>query len=156
MLSFQLSAMVVRFITRRFIEDYESIERVYPFSTTIDNEVVNFEILDAAGQLVNADTKSITIIIIMQSFSFLQENECLTATLESNIRWAEVFILVYSVSDKCSFEEVNRLKFLINYNKRRRKIYKVRPRLSYYAATSLILTIIYVDRTKTNCTFPLF
>lgn len=42
--------------------------------------------------------------------------------LETNIRWAEVFILVYSVTDKCSFDECNRLKFLINYNKRRRKL----------------------------------
>lgn len=49
----------------------------------------------------------------------------MTNTLESNIRWAEAFILMYSVTDKCSFEEVNRLKFLINYNKRRRKVYKV-------------------------------
>lgn len=35
---------------------------------------------------------------------------------------------MYSVTDKCSFDECNRLKFLINYNKRRKKIgsnYKV-------------------------------
>lgn len=29
---------------------------------------------------------------------------------------------MYSVTDKCSFDECNRLKFLINYNKRRKKI----------------------------------
>lgn len=49
--------------------------------------------------------------------------------LEANIRWADAFILMYSVTDKCSFDECNRLKFLINYNKRRKKIgsnYKVR------------------------------
>lgn len=48
--------------------------------------------------------------------------------LEANIRWADAFILMYSVTDKCSFDECNRLKFLINYNKRRKKIgsnYKV-------------------------------
>jgi hypothetical protein len=50
----------------------------------------------------------------------LQESECLT--LEANIRWAEAFILMYSVTDKCSFDECNRLKFLINYNKRRRRL----------------------------------
>lgn len=43
-------------------------------------------------------------------------------TLESNIRWADAFILVYSITDKCSFDECSRLKFLINYNKRRRKL----------------------------------
>lgn len=45
-----------------------------------------------------------------------------SANLESNIRWADAFILMYSVTDKCSFDECNRLKFLINYNKRRKKI----------------------------------
>lgn len=42
--------------------------------------------------------------------------------LEANIRWAEAFLLVYSVADKCSFDDCNRLKFLINYNKRKRRI----------------------------------
>lgn len=42
--------------------------------------------------------------------------------LETNIRWAEAFILMYSVTDKCSFDECYRLKFLINYNKRRRRL----------------------------------
>lgn len=46
--------------------------------------------------------------------------------METNIRWADVFILVYSVTDKCSFEEVNRLKFLIGFYKKRKKLYKVK------------------------------
>lgn len=29
---------------------------------------------------------------------------------------------MYSVTDKCSFDECYRLKFLINYNKRRRRL----------------------------------
>lgn len=60
--------------------------------------------------------------------------------LEANIRWADAFILMYSVTDKCSFDECNRLKFLINYNKRRKKIgsnYKVR--LLEYDCVSLNL-----------------
>lgn len=64
-------------------------------------------------------------------FFALKEDECLVNALETNIRWAEAFILMYSVTDKCSFEEVNRLKFLINYNKRRRKIHKVRQTLLF-------------------------
>lgn len=46
------TAMVVRFITRRFIGEYDSSERVYTFNTTIDNEIVHFEILDSTGHLV--------------------------------------------------------------------------------------------------------
>ncbi|XP_018564210.1 ras-related and estrogen-regulated growth inhibitor [Anoplophora glabripennis] len=95
------SAMVVRFITRRYIGDYDpTLEKIYTFHTVIDNEMVCFDILDTAGQP--------------------DESECLG--LEANIRWAEAFILMYSVTDKCSFDECYRLKFLINYNKRRRRL----------------------------------
>ncbi|KAL1110292.1 hypothetical protein AAG570_008369 [Ranatra chinensis] len=95
------TALVVRFITRRYIGEYDSsLEKVYTFHTLLDNEMVYFEILDTASQP--------------------QETEYLT--LEANIRWAEAFILMYSVTDKCSFDECNRLKFLINYNKRRKKM----------------------------------
>ncbi|KAL4708800.1 hypothetical protein ACJJTC_011764 [Scirpophaga incertulas] len=95
------SALVVRFITRRFIGEYDpTLEKVYTFQTVIDNEMVYFEILDSAGD----------------------SHESEYANLESNIRWAEAFILMYSVTDKCSFDECHRLKFLINYNKRRRRL----------------------------------
>ncbi|KAG5892302.1 hypothetical protein JTB14_023482 [Gonioctena quinquepunctata] len=95
------SAMVVRFITKRYIGEYDpTLEKIYTFHTLIDNEMVYFEILDTAGQP--------------------HETECLG--LEANIRWAEAFILMYSVTDKCSFDECHRLKFLINYNKRRRRL----------------------------------
>lgn len=50
-------AMVVRFITRRFIGDYDpNLEKVYTHNTVIDNDVVLFEILDATGQM-NVSTK---------------------------------------------------------------------------------------------------
>ncbi|CAB3368174.1 Hypothetical predicted protein [Cloeon dipterum] len=95
------SALVVRFLTRRFIGEYDpTLEKMYTFNNTIDNEVANLEILDTAGQP--------------------HEMEC--PGLEANIRWADVFILMYSVTDKCSFDECSRLKFLINYNKRRRRL----------------------------------
>lgn len=51
--------MVVRFITRRFIGDYDpNLEKVYTHNTVIDNDVVLFEILDATGQM-NVSTKQI-------------------------------------------------------------------------------------------------
>lgn len=42
-------AMVVRFITRRFIGEYDTRECFYNFNTIIDNEMVSFEILDSCG-----------------------------------------------------------------------------------------------------------
>lgn len=126
-LSLSLVAMVVRFITRRFIGEYDSAERIYKYeNAVIDNEIVNFEILDSAG-LTNqvSGLFNATHAHFYLKYYFAQENsienECHINQMEGNIRWADAFILVYSITDKCSFEEVNRLKFLINYNKRRRK-----------------------------------
>lgn len=43
--------MVVRFITRRYIGDYDpTLEKIYTFHTVIDNEMICFDILDTAGQ----------------------------------------------------------------------------------------------------------
>lgn len=43
--------MVVRFITRRYIGEYDpTLEKIYTNQTVIDNEMVYFEILDTAGQ----------------------------------------------------------------------------------------------------------
>lgn len=49
---FSITAMVVRFITRRFIGEYDpNLEKIYTYSTLIDNECVLFEILDATLQI---------------------------------------------------------------------------------------------------------
>lgn len=46
-----VSALVVRFITRRYIGEYDpTLEKVYTFHTLMDNEMVYFEILDTAGE----------------------------------------------------------------------------------------------------------
>ncbi|KAK8726205.1 hypothetical protein OTU49_010421 [Cherax quadricarinatus] len=95
------SALVVRYITRRYIGEYDPcLERIYPHMAVIDGETLALEILDSAGQSHETDS----------------------VRLEANIRWADVFVLMYSVTDKCSFDDCNRLKFLINYNKRKRRI----------------------------------
>lgn len=45
-------AMVVRFITRRFIGEYDpNLEKIYTCQTTLDKEQIQFDILDATGQL---------------------------------------------------------------------------------------------------------
>lgn len=54
-------AMVVRFITKRFIGEYDSQERIYNFNAVIDNETVNFEILDSCG--INNQVGFLTIYL---------------------------------------------------------------------------------------------
>ncbi|CAL4065870.1 unnamed protein product, partial [Meganyctiphanes norvegica] len=94
-------SLVVRYITRRYIGEYDpSLEKIYPHTALVDQETVAFDILDSAGVSHESDS----------------------VRLETNIRWADLFLLMYSVTDKCSFDDCNRLKFLINYNKRKRRI----------------------------------
>lgn len=46
-----ISALVVRFITKRYIGEYDpTLEKMYSFHTVIDNDMVYFQILDTAGQ----------------------------------------------------------------------------------------------------------
>ena len=45
------TAMVVRFITRRYIGEYDpNLEKIYTYCTYLDNDCVQFDILDATGQ----------------------------------------------------------------------------------------------------------
>ncbi|KAG7473624.1 hypothetical protein MATL_G00097830 [Megalops atlanticus] len=86
------TAMTVRFITKRFIGEYDpTLETIYRHEMSIGGEVVHFEILDTAGQ----------------------EEDALL--IEEKIKWGDGFIIVYSVTDRCSFDEVMRLCFLINH-----------------------------------------
>ncbi|MEE6499363.1 hypothetical protein FKM82_003423 [Ascaphus truei] len=85
-------ALTVRFITRRFIGDYDpTLEMIYRHTAAIDGEFIHFEILDTAGQ----------------------EEDSLQ--IEEKIKWGDGFAVVYSVTDRCSFDEVMRLCFLINH-----------------------------------------
>ncbi|XP_041353933.1 ras-related and estrogen-regulated growth inhibitor-like [Gigantopelta aegis] len=92
------SAFTVRFITRRYIGEYDPLlEKVYCCTKLVDGEQVLFELLDTARK---------------EGYTRLEEN----------IKWADAYILMYSVADQCSLNECSRLKFLINcYSKPHRK-----------------------------------
>ncbi|XP_018055258.1 PREDICTED: ras-related and estrogen-regulated growth inhibitor-like isoform X2 [Atta colombica] len=79
------SAVVVRYLTRRYIGEYSSTsDFLYRHSVTIDNVTTEVEILDT---------------------SRCEENGC----LYSHIRWGEAFVVVYSVTCKRSFQEARGL-----------------------------------------------
>lgn len=61
------------------------------------------------------------VTFVMRFSSILKEHEHL---LEADLRRADAFIIMYSVTDKCSFDDTSRLKFLITYAKRRKKMGK--------------------------------
>nr|XP_033808022.1 ras-related and estrogen-regulated growth inhibitor isoform X1 [Geotrypetes seraphini] len=92
------SALVVRFLTKRFIWEYDpTLESTYRHQATIDDEVVSMEILDTAGQ----DD---------------------AVQREGHVRWGEGFLLVYDITDRGSFEEVLSLKNLLDEIKKPKNV----------------------------------
>ena len=68
------TALVVRFITRRYIGEYDPmLEKVYTFHTLMDNEMVYFEILDTAEQPhVSITTHVLKIMFVSQTLFLYQ------------------------------------------------------------------------------------
>ncbi|XP_014469314.1 PREDICTED: ras-related and estrogen-regulated growth inhibitor [Dinoponera quadriceps] len=88
------SALAVRFATRRYIGEYDcTTERIY----RVDNQLgCSWEIADPPGYPA--------------------------ASTEPKLRWADAIVLVYSVTDRVSFEETSRLRFLVSHARRGRKV----------------------------------
>ncbi|KAH9489160.1 Ras- protein R-Ras2 [Bulinus truncatus] len=77
------SALTIQFIQSYFVTDYDpTIEDSYTKQCVIDNHVARLDILDTAGQ---------------EEFSAMREQY---------MRSGEGFLLVYSVIDRSSFEEI--------------------------------------------------
>ncbi|KAG7497966.1 ras-related and estrogen-regulated growth inhibitor [Solea senegalensis] len=92
------SALVVRFLTRRFIWEYDpTLESTYRHQANIDDEVVTMEILDTAGQ------EDIQL-------------------KEGHMRWGDGFIIVYDITDRGSFEEVAPLRNLLEEVKKPKNV----------------------------------
>ncbi|XP_056407521.1 ras-related and estrogen-regulated growth inhibitor [Hyla sarda] len=92
------SALLVRFLTKRFIWEYDpTLESTYRHQTTIDDEAVAMELLDTAGQ---EDP--------------LQR--------EGHIRWGEGFIIVYDITDRGSFQDVMTFKNLLDEVKKPKNV----------------------------------
>jgi small GTP-binding protein len=79
------SALTIQFIQSHFVEEYDpTIEDSYRKQAVIDDEVAVFDILDTAGQ---------------EEFSAMREQYMYSG---------EGFLLVYSITDKRSFEDIHR------------------------------------------------
>ncbi|KAM9829212.1 ras-related and estrogen-regulated growth inhibitor [Syngnathus typhle] len=89
------TALCVRFMTKRFIGEYDHKKEVtYRCCRLVDQEAVDLEILDTASK------------------------ENCAPSLEASIRWADGFLLLYSITHRKSFLAVSRLKRLIDQTKR--------------------------------------
>lgn len=77
------SALTVRFLTKRFIGDYDSqIEAVYTQQCTLDGKTITVHVLDTAWQANGFSIK------------------------DDQIVWADAIIMVYSITDRKSFEKL--------------------------------------------------
>jgi len=98
------TALTVRFITRRFIGEYDSTrDQKYRHTCEVDEDPINFEVLDTVG--------------FHRQDGQIEERR----GQDENIRWSDAFLLLYDICDECSFNEVTRLKLLIQYNKKARR-----------------------------------
>ncbi|XP_077999826.1 ras-related and estrogen-regulated growth inhibitor-like [Glandiceps talaboti] len=82
------SAIVVRYLTKRFIGDYDpNLESVYTQAVKIDEQAITIQLLDTAGDF-----------------------ELGNSIREEQIKWADTFIFAYSVTDRRSFEFIQKLR----------------------------------------------
>ncbi|XP_010897291.1 ras-related and estrogen-regulated growth inhibitor-like protein [Esox lucius] len=85
------SALIVRFLTRRFIGEYSSTsECIYRKRLSVDGRQLNLELYDPCSQA--SEGKS---------------------TLTDQIHWADGFVVVYDISDRSSFISAKAVVHLI-------------------------------------------
>ena len=93
----------MRYVTRRFIYDYApEIAKVYTHTTQLDQEDVHMEIWDTTGQF---QVRRILTAYFsnLETWQLLLQSQAELRHLEVLVRWADVILLVYSITDKASF-----------------------------------------------------
>ncbi|XP_063804027.1 ras-related and estrogen-regulated growth inhibitor-like protein [Pseudophryne corroboree] len=92
------SALTVRFLTRRFIGEYVGTESIYTHNVMVDGRETFFSIWDSVCP---------------------QNPNLQTCVSEDQLRWADGFILVYSICDRNSFSVVHQqLQRILQVKKR--------------------------------------
>ncbi|XP_029356754.1 ras-like protein family member 11B [Echeneis naucrates] len=90
------TALVVRFLTRRFIGDYErNAGKLYSREVQVDGEQVTIQVQDTPGAEMTDNGIS------------------LPDHVSCSIQWADAVVLVYSVTDRCSFDLIEQLHQLV-------------------------------------------
>ncbi|KAM3619202.1 uncharacterized protein V6R79_004478 [Siganus canaliculatus] len=90
------TALVVRFLTRRFIGDYErNAGNLYSREVQVDGEQVTIQVQDTPG-----------VEMTDNGISLPDHVTC-------SIQWADAVVLVYSVTDRRSFDLIDQLHQLV-------------------------------------------
>ncbi|XP_023672873.1 ras-related and estrogen-regulated growth inhibitor isoform X2 [Paramormyrops kingsleyae] len=89
-------SLCVRFITKRFIGEYDHKKEVtYKCQRVVDKEAIDLEILDTVSKCSGPTA----------------------GTLESYIKWGDGFLIMYSVTDRSTFQCISNLKRQIDHFK---------------------------------------
>ncbi|XP_028733862.1 ras-like protein family member 11A [Peromyscus leucopus] len=87
------SAMIVRFLTKRFIGDYEpNTGKLYSRLVYVEGDQLSLQIQDTPGGIQAQDNLSQTV-----------------DSLSKCVQWAEGFLLVYSITDYESYQSIRPL-----------------------------------------------
>ncbi|XP_013882827.1 ras-like protein family member 11B [Austrofundulus limnaeus] len=90
------TALVVRFLTRRFIGDYErNAGKLYSREIQVDGEQVTVQVQDTPGAEMTDNGMS------------------LPDHVSCSVQWADAVVLVYSVTDRGSFDLIRQLHQLV-------------------------------------------
>ncbi|XP_030628672.1 ras-like protein family member 11B [Chanos chanos] len=90
------TALVVRFLTKRFIGDYErNVGNLYSREVQVDGEQVAIQVQDTPGVHVNASGLNCT------------------DQVTNSIQWADAIVIVYSVTDRRSFDLIGQLHQMV-------------------------------------------
>ncbi|XP_069842637.1 ras-like protein family member 11A-like [Dendropsophus ebraccatus] len=88
------TALVVRFLTKRFIGDYEAnTGALYSRKVTIDGEQISLQVQDTPYVSIEEDADSI----------------CCQEQINRSIYWADGFVLVFSITDYNSYRVIRPL-----------------------------------------------
>ncbi|XP_006033573.2 ras-related and estrogen-regulated growth inhibitor-like protein [Alligator sinensis] len=98
------SALTVRFLTRRFIGEYGDIESIYTHNVRVGGRDVCFSIWDSVCP---------------------QASKLQAWVSEKQLRWADGFVLVYSICDRSSFHQARQQLQHLRQVKRRGSTEKV-------------------------------
>ncbi|XP_069780769.1 ras-like protein family member 11B [Narcine bancroftii] len=86
------TALVVRFLTRRFIGDYErNAGTLYSRQVQVDREQLALQVQDTPGVQINGQSLNCSDL------------------LNRSIQWADAVVLVYSITDYKSYEMISHL-----------------------------------------------
>ncbi|XP_054642671.1 ras-related and estrogen-regulated growth inhibitor isoform X2 [Dunckerocampus dactyliophorus] len=111
-------------MTKRFIGEYDNKkETTYRCCRLVDQEAVDLEILDTACKvtfgvalLPREPTNLVASGLVTRRWGCARQESC-ASSLEAYIRWADGFLLLYTITHRHSFLEVQHLKRLIDQTK---------------------------------------